>query len=82
MAAIAIRGIDETLKKKLRIQAALHGRSMEEEARDILRSVLFTEVPNSTHHSLLGSIRTRVKQVGGIDIALPARDPIRSPPEL
>jgi len=36
MASITIRFIDEGLKKRLRIQSALHSRSMEEEARDNL----------------------------------------------
>ena len=36
MASITIRDIDERFKARLRVQAAHHGRSMEEEARDIL----------------------------------------------
>jgi antitoxin FitA len=37
MASITIRNLEELLKARLRIRAATHGRSMEEEARDILR---------------------------------------------
>ncbi len=40
MAVMTIRNIDEVIKKRLWIRAAEHGRSMEDEARDILRSVL------------------------------------------
>lgn len=40
MASITIRNIEDMLKSRLRVQAALHGRSMEDEARDILRSAL------------------------------------------
>ncbi len=40
MASITIRNLEEPLKARLRIRAATHGRSMEEEARDILRNVL------------------------------------------
>ncbi len=40
---MTIRNIDERLKGRLRVQAARHGRLMEEEARDILRSALSTE---------------------------------------
>ena len=43
MASITIRNLDESLKSRLRIQAAVHGRSMEDEARDILRSSLNQE---------------------------------------
>ena len=37
MATIMIRNLDETTKASLRLQAARHGHSMEEEARQILR---------------------------------------------
>jgi len=43
MASITIRQLDEQLKARLRVRAAEHGRSMEDEARDILRSALSTE---------------------------------------
>jgi phosphopantothenoylcysteine decarboxylase / phosphopantothenate---cysteine ligase len=38
MASITIRQLDERLKKRLRLRAARHGRSMEDEARTILRN--------------------------------------------
>ena len=41
MASITIRDIDERLKTRLRVRAAHNGRSMEEEARDILRPLSF-----------------------------------------
>src|SRR5919106_93696 len=37
MASITIRQLDEDLKKRLRLRAARHGRSMEDEVRPILR---------------------------------------------
>ena len=40
MASITIRNLDDPIKKRLRIRAAHHGRSMEEEARSILRAAL------------------------------------------
>jgi len=39
---LAIRNLDEDVKARLRIRAAQHGRSMEEEARSILRGALNT----------------------------------------
>jgi len=36
MGRITIRNLDDSLKSRLRVQAAVHGRSMEHEARDIL----------------------------------------------
>jgi phosphopantothenoylcysteine decarboxylase / phosphopantothenate---cysteine ligase len=38
MASLTVRNIDEDVKKRLRIRAARHGRSMEEEIRHILAS--------------------------------------------
>jgi plasmid stability protein len=40
MASITIRNLDDDVKRRLRVRAAEHGRSMEEEARDILRQVV------------------------------------------
>src|ERR1700674_2557849 len=40
MASITIRNLEDGLKSKLRVRAARHGRSMEDEARHILRSGL------------------------------------------
>lgn len=37
MGSIVVRNLDDDLKARLRIQAARHGRSMEAEAREILR---------------------------------------------
>jgi antitoxin FitA len=75
MASMTIRNIDEQLKARLRVQAAHHGRSMEDEARDILRSALSTQGEDSGQN-LIDSIRRRMTPLGGVDLALPARDPI------
>lgn len=40
MASITIRNLAADLKARLRVRAARHGRSMEEEARTILRHAL------------------------------------------
>ena len=40
MASITIRNLDPAVKDRLRVRAAEHGRSMEEEARLILRRVV------------------------------------------
>ncbi|AGW95745.1 DNA-binding protein [Ralstonia pickettii DTP0602] len=40
MATLTIRNLDEEVKARLRLQAAQHGRSMEEEVREILRRAL------------------------------------------
>ena len=43
MASITVRNLEEGLKRRLRIRAAENGRSMEQEARDILRAALDQE---------------------------------------
>jgi plasmid stability protein len=77
VAAITIRNLDETLKARLRLRAARRGKSMEEEARDILRAALSSE-PKRT--SDLGqTIRKRFAALGGVDLPELARAPIRDP---
>ncbi|KND60724.1 VapB protein (antitoxin to VapC) [Candidatus Burkholderia verschuerenii] len=80
MAAMTIRNIDEQLETRLRRQAALHGHSMEDEARDILRATLSTEPVRGK--SLVESIRSRIEPLGGVELELPAREGIREPSGL
>ena len=77
MASMTIRDIDEKLKSRLRIRAARHGRSMEDEARDILRSALSREPTQS--HGLLEAIRARVEALGGVELEIAPREPMREP---
>ena len=80
MATMTIRNIDDQLKARLRVRAAMHGRSMEDEARDILRSALSRE-PGSGQ-TLVDAIRARVALVGGAELDIPARGPIRESLDL
>ena len=77
MASMTIRNLDEKLKALLRIQAAKHGRSMEDEARDILRSALST---TPSRESLVKSIRRRMEPLGGVELQIAPRESIREPP--
>jgi plasmid stability protein len=77
MATITIRKLDEQTKSRLRVRAAHHNRSMEDEARMILCAALADEpacAPN-----LAEAIRRRFRPFGGVDLRLPAREPIREP---
>ena len=80
MASMTIRNIDEKLKARLRIQAAKHGRSMEDEARDILKAALSTTSSSTT--SLMKSIRRRLESTGGVDLEIPPRETMREPPRF
>lgn len=78
MATLTIRQLDQKTKTRLRVRAAHHGRSMEEEARAILRSALATA--SRTSGNLAETIRRRFAPWGGIELSLPKRDAIREAP--
>jgi plasmid stability protein len=77
MANITIRNLDDGLKAKLRVRAARLGRSMEEEVRVILRTVLTDE---EAPKNLGLSIHQRFSSLGGVDLPEVARESIRDRP--
>lgn len=80
MATITIRNLDDTLKTRLRIRAASHDRSMEEEARIILKEALKTAEEIRGIGSL---IHERFVSVEGAELVLPTRvQPTRKPDSL
>ena len=80
MASITIRNLDAHTKARLRVRAAHRQRSMEEEARNILRTAL--EDNDATSCDLAAAIAARFRPLGGVDLALPARGTMREPPHL
>ena len=80
MASITVRNLDDGLKRRLRIRAAENGRSMEQEARDILRAAL--DQGPSTGKGLANAIRARFAPFGGAELDLPPREPMREPPQF
>jgi len=62
------------------VRAAQHGRSMEEEARDILQSALAVEP--TRNRSLVAAIRVRIEPLGGVELEIEAREPMREPVKL
>jgi plasmid stability protein len=78
MASITIRNLDDETKERLRLQAARHRRSMEEEARTVLRQAL--AAPDAPARSLAAAIGQRFHALGGVELELPARGTIRVPP--
>ena len=80
MPSITIRNLESNVKDRLRLRAARHGRSMEEEARDILRAAL---AENSRRPAnLFEAIRRRLGSLGGVELDIPARGPVREPPRF
>ncbi len=81
MATLTIRNLEDPLKARLRLRAAAHDRSMEEEARQILRAAL--QAPPAQAGDDLGSrIRARFAALGDVRLAVEAREPVRPPPAL
>ena len=77
MAALTIRNVDEATKQALRLRAAQHGVSMEEEARRILRGALaHTGAPSRLGQRLLG----RFAEIASEELVLPRRQAPRTPP--
>ncbi len=78
MASIIIRNLEETTKRKLKVRAAMHGRSMEHEAREILKSALKSTPPKSGAN-LAEAIHRRFARFGGVELEPFPRGPIRDP---
>lgn len=76
MAAIMVRNLDEDVKRRLRMRAARHGRSMEAEVRAILEETVreqdnFAEALMETFGGL-----------GGVDLEVPSRTAQARPMEF
>ena len=80
MASITVRNLEEGLKRRPRIRAAENGRSMEQEARFILRAALYEDSPAGTN--LASAIRARFAPLGGVELELPPREPLRNSPRF
>jgi plasmid stability protein len=79
VASITIRDLDPELKARLRVRAAQHGRSMEEEVRVILRAAIAERAP--AEQGLATAIRRLFEPLGGVELDLPPREPMPPPPK-
>ena len=77
MASITVRNLDEDVQQRLRQRAARHGRSMEEEVRDILRAALGPEVAPEREAAPATGLGTAIhelfKPFGGVELDIPPR---------
>ena len=78
MTTLTIRNVDLSLKERLRVRAAMHGRSMEAELRSILRDAL--EADHAHEPNLAESIRRRFAPLGGVELEEHPPVPVREPP--
>jgi antitoxin FitA len=70
LAALNIRNLDETVKRRLQVRAARHGRSMEAEAREILAEAVREPADSA---GLFTALLDRFGMLGGVDLELPRR---------
>jgi len=74
MASITIRRLPENTKRRLRLRAARNGRSMEQEARELLEAGLAQPEPQT--ENLGEAIRRIFAPFGGVELQIPKREPM------
>jgi plasmid stability protein len=79
MAILTVRNLEDSIKEKLRIVAAEHGQSMEEEVRQILKRALINE---NRDKGLATQINQHFAKVGGVSLQLRNRSLPRSAPDF
>lgn len=80
MATLTISDLEDSVEAKLRVRAAKHGRSTEDEARSILRAAM--EEADTEPENLYQAIRRIVEPFGGFELELPPREKMREPPRF
>ena len=80
MASITIRNLDDDVETRLRMRAARNDRSMEEEVRLILREAVGRKA--YPEKGLGTAIHELFKPLGGVELELPSREPMREPPKF
>lgn len=80
MTSITIRNIDDAIASRLQSRAAEHGWTVEDEAREILLGALAgsAAVPGN----LAAAIRARFAPLGGVELPVMPREPMRDPPSF
>ena len=71
MSSITVKNLDDSVKAGLRLRAARHGGSIEQQVRQILPQTVASE-----------EINQRFAGLQAQDLPLPVRAPGRTPPEL
>lgn len=80
MGTLTIRNLDDPIKSRLRLRAAARNRSMEEEARQILRAAL--QESAAPAEDLGARIRARFAAMGDVRLAVEPRQPVPQPPDF
>jgi len=95
MSSLTIHDMDPDLTEKITRRAARYGRSPEEEALWLLKDALKDSRRMADAHSEDGeppraqdaeniyeAIRRHIEPIGGVELELPKREPMREPPRF
>jgi plasmid stability protein len=82
MATLTIRNLEDSTKAQLRLQAARHGRSMEEEARVILRQAVTGAQSAEVREGVGSRIHAHFARLGGVELELPDRTGLPQAPNF
>lgn len=80
MSSITIRNLDESIKNSLRLRAARHGWSMEQEVRQILQQILAPEQAGQV--SFAERVNRRFASLKADSLPIAPRQVSRTPPEF
>ena len=80
MSSLTVRNLDESVKNSLRVRAARHGRSMEEEVRQILQNIVAPEQAGRV--SFAERVNSRFAGLQVDSLPIPARQLARTPPDI
>ena len=80
MGSLTVRNLDESVKNSLRVRAARHGRSMEEEVRQILQNIVAPEQAGQL--SFAERVNSRFVDLQVDSLPIPARQAVRTLPDM
>lgn len=80
MSNITLENFDDDLKNRLQKRAEYYGRSLEEEAKEILRTVLIENTLEPLNLAL--AIERRFAHFGEFELPTITREPLREPPSF
>jgi antitoxin FitA len=84
LASLLIRNVDRALHERLKARAAAHRRSLEEEARELLRSAVARQPSPKPDLNLADLALSLFGPERGVELEIPRRDPAqdRPPPDF
>lgn len=82
MTTLTIPNVDDDLAQRLRTRAAVHGRSVEAEARTILADALGPADATTRPDNIADAIRAIMKPIGGVDLQPFPSEPVPEPPRF